>query len=65
MDLILAINRNTPARRTLHENSGMGGEVTKRMNITKLSNGTMVITNTSEILNGTDVLLQENLGKRI
>jgi hypothetical protein len=63
MDLILAVNRNTPVRRILHKENGMDAEITKRMNITKLSNGTMVITNTTEILNGTDVLLQTNLGK--
>ena len=63
MDMILAINRNTPVRRTLHKQNGIEGEFAKRMNVTKFSNGTMVITNTSEVLNGTDVMLQANLGK--
>jgi hypothetical protein len=34
------------------------------MNITKFSNGTMVITNTTEVLNGTDMMLQENIGRK-
>jgi hypothetical protein len=64
MDLILAINRNTPVKRTLHKKNAIDGEMAKRMNITKFSNGTMVITNTTEVLNGTDMMLQENIGRK-
>lgn len=63
MDLILAINQRTPVTRKFHvARQQMGEEIVKRMNVTKFSNGTMVITNTSEVLNGTDIMLQVNLG---
>ena len=62
MDMILAINNRTPVRRKLHKEPEDEGERIKRMNVTKFSNGTMVITNTSEVLNSTDVLIQANLG---
>ena len=62
MDLILAVNRNRPVTKALHKKDRIGGGMTKRMNITKLSNGNMVIANTSEVLNGTDVMLQINKG---
>ena len=38
-------------------------EITKRMNVTKLPNGTMINTNTSEVLNGTDVIIEVNEGR--
>ena len=63
MDLILAINTRTPVRRRFYQpRARMNEERVKRMNVTKFENGTMVITNTSEILNGTDVMLQVNEG---
>ncbi|XP_028405804.1 zinc metalloproteinase nas-30-like [Dendronephthya gigantea] len=65
MDMILAINTRTPVRRRLHKETGDDGERVKRMNVTKFSNGTMVITNTSEVLNGTDVLIQANLEQKV
>ncbi|CAB3982391.1 ---NA--- [Paramuricea clavata] len=65
MDLILAINRNTPVKRTLHKKNAIDGEMAKRMNITKFSNGTMVITNTTEVLNVTDMILQENIEEKV
>ena len=63
MDLIIAINRNTPVRRSYHKEDGIDAKITKRMNVTKLPNGTMVNTNTSEVLNGTDVIIQVNEGR--
>ena len=63
MDLILAVNQNTSVRRTLLKQREMDGEFSKRMNVTKFPNGTMVIANTSRVLNGTDMMLEINLGE--
>ena len=66
MDLILAINTRTPVRRRLQKKTVVEGVEEgdmERMNLTKFTNGTMVIANTSVVLNGTDVLLQTNLGR--
>ena len=64
MDLIIAINTNTPVRKNYHKQDGMDAEITKRMNITKLPNGTMINTNTSDVLNSTDVIIEVNKGRK-
>lgn len=64
MDLIIAINRNTPVRKNYHKQDGMDAEITKRMNVTKLPNGTLVNTNTSDVLNSTDVIIEVNKGRK-